>query len=712
MPFSREVFNQARFRRDIVGIDKKVPLYGGGYKTCVNLDNAASTPVLGPVLEKVNEFMDWYSSVHRGAGFKSQVSTRVYDEAHEIVGEFVKADLRKNSIIFVKNSTEAVNKVSYRMGLTKDDVILTTMMEHHSNDLPWRSRAKPVYAALDEKGALNYDDLEAKLRQYGDSIKLVSVSGASNVTGYKNDLGRIAALAHRAGVPVLVDGAQLIPHSPLDIKPDGHPEHIDYLVFSAHKMYAPFGTGVLIGPKHAFLRGGPEYTGGGTISIVTRELVEWAGLPDREEAGTPNVVGAVALAAAVKYLEGHGMGNIENHERALTSYALKKLANTFTAVPAAASASMMFIVLAVVFGYFVYQKGAPLGISSVIGVTLLFICIWLGNIFPLALSKNTWVGILMVYIFIASVAPVWILLQPRDYLNSYLLYAMIIGAVLGLLIMRPAMVSPAVTSFNVGGQWLFPMLFVTVACGAISGFHSLVGSGTTSKQIDNEMDTKLIGYGSMLIEGVLATIAIITAAYIGADKFAELSANGGPTNVFSDGIGNFMTSFGIPFEIGKSFVALAVSAFALTSLDTGTRLGRFIMEEFFYDASKEKQNPLANRYVSTLITVILGGWLAMTSWSVIWPVFGSANQLLAGLALLSVAIWLKKSGRNYSMFTLPMTFMMIVTLLALIQLMQANLASGNLILVVIPALLFVLAIVLAVQGYKEISKKVESPLKK
>ncbi|MGI6704257.1 MAG: carbon starvation protein A [Clostridia bacterium] len=388
------------------------------------------------------------------------------------------------------------------------------------------------------------------------------------------------------------------------------------------------------------------------------------------------------------------------------------VANTFTAVPAAASASMMFIVLAVVFGYFVYQKGAPLGISSVIGVTLLFICIWLGNIFPLALSKNTWVGILMVYIFIASVAPVWILLQPRDYLNSYLLYAMIIGAVLGLLIMRPAMVSPAVTSFNVGGQWLFPMLFVTVACGAISGFHSLVGSGTTSKQIDNEMDTKLIGYGSMLIEGVLATIAIITAAYIGADKFAELSANGGPTNVFSDGIGNFMTSFGIPFEIGKSFVALAVSAFALTSLDTGTRLGRFIMEEFFYDASKEKQNPLANRYVSTLITVILGGWLAMTSWSVIWPVFGSANQLLAGLALLSVAIWLKKSGRNYSMFTLPMTFMMIVTLLALIQLMQANLASGNLILVVIPALLFVLAIVLAVQGYKEISKKVESPLKK
>lgn len=388
------------------------------------------------------------------------------------------------------------------------------------------------------------------------------------------------------------------------------------------------------------------------------------------------------------------------------------VANTFVAVPAAASASMLFIVLSVGFGYFVYQRGASLGISSVIGVILLFACIALGNMFPLQLSWNTWVGILLVYIFVASVTPVWILLQPRDYLNSFLLYAMLIGAVLGLLIMRPAMVSPAFTTFKVGSQWLFPMLFVTVACGAISGFHSLVGSGTTSKQIDNEMDTKLVGYGSMLIEGVLATIAIITAAYIGADKFAELAGNGGPTNVFSDGIGNFMTSFGIPFAIGKSFVALAVSAFALTSLDTGTRLGRFIMQEFFYDASKEKQNPLTNRYVSTMVTVILGGWLAMTSWSVIWPVFGSANQLLAGLALLSVAVWLKKSGKNYSMFTIPMTFMLVVTLLALIQLMLANMAAENYILVFFPALLFVLAIVLAFQGYKIITERTEAPLKK
>ncbi len=325
MFFFKEGFNQAKFRRDIVGINKKVPLIKGGYKTCVNLDNAASTPVLRPVLYKVNEFMDWYSSVHRGTGFKSQVSTHVYDTAHTIVGEFVKADLKSNCVIFVKNATEAVNKISYRLGLSKDDIVLTTLMEHHSNDLPWRSKAQRVYVDVDGSGALDYTDLENKIKRCRGRLKLVSVSGASNVTGYKSDLSRIALMAHREGVPVLVDGAQLVPHSPLDMKPDRHPEHIDYLVFSAHKMYAPFGTGVLIGPRRTFLRDAPEYTGGGTINIVTRESVEWAGLPDREEAGSPNVVGAVALAAVIQYLSKQDMKSIENYEKELTSYILKKL---------------------------------------------------------------------------------------------------------------------------------------------------------------------------------------------------------------------------------------------------------------------------------------------------------------------------------------------------------------------------------------------------
>lgn len=381
------------------------------------------------------------------------------------------------------------------------------------------------------------------------------------------------------------------------------------------------------------------------------------------------------------------------------------VANTFVSVPEAATASLLFIVLAIVFGFAVYRKGVNLGFASVIGVALLFTCIAIGNMFPLVLSKNVWVGFLMVYIFIASVTPVWILLQPRDYLNSYLLYAMIAGAVLGLVITRPTIQLPAFTGFNVNGTFLFPMLFVTVACGAISGFHSLVGSGTTSKQIDNEADAKVIGYGGMLIECVLAVIAIITAAYITNDKFAELAAAGGPVNVFSDGIGNFMTSFGIPFTVGKSFVALAVSAFALTSLDTATRLGRFIFQEYFEDNTKEQQSIFANRYVSTTITVVLGGWMALGSYNAIWPVFGSANQLLAALALIAIAVWLKNTGKNYSMFVIPMCFMFVVTVVALILLIQTNLAKANYVLVVFPILLLVLAFILAGYAYQVLTKK-------
>ena len=388
------------------------------------------------------------------------------------------------------------------------------------------------------------------------------------------------------------------------------------------------------------------------------------------------------------------------------------VANTFVSVPEAATASLLFIVLAIGFGIAVYRKGISLAIGSVIGVILLFICIVVGNIFPLQLSFNTWIVFLLVYIFVASVTPVWILLQPRDYLNSFLLYAMMIGAVLGLVISRPALKLAPVTSFNVNGQWLFPMLFVTVACGAISGFHSLVGSGTSSKQLDKESDSKLIGYGGMLIEGVLAIIAIITAAYIGKDQLTELLANGGPVNVFSDGIGNFMTSFGINFTAGKSFVALAVSAFALTSLDTATRLGRFIFQEFFHQEKNTKQHPLTNMYAATSITVILGGLLAVTDYTKIWPIFGSANQLLSALALMAVAVWLKRIGKNYKMFVIPMIFMFSVTLLALLFLIKNNIATGNMLLVVFPILLFILAIILAYKGYQVMTSTEVTRIKK
>lgn len=380
------------------------------------------------------------------------------------------------------------------------------------------------------------------------------------------------------------------------------------------------------------------------------------------------------------------------------------VASTFAAVPAAASSSLMFILLAVIFGWAVYRKGLSLKVGTIIGVILLFTCVWLGYVFPLALSVNTWIVILMVYIFVASTAPVWILLQPRDYLNSFLLYAMIAGAVLGIIIYRPGIQLKAFTGFTVNGQFLFPMLFVIVACGAISGFHSLVGSGTTSKQIANEKDAKTIGYGAMLIEGVLATVALVTAAYVSQGDLTEL-LKGGPVNVFSNGVGTFMSKFGIPFAIGKSFVALAVSAFALTSLDTATRLNRFIFQEFFENPEKEKQSIFTNMYVSTAITVLIGGYLAVGGYSKIWPIFGSANQLLAALALLAIAVWLKNTGKNYHMLVIPMVFMLVVTLSALLLLIRSNFIAGNYLLVIFPVLLFVLAVILAKEGYSIIFKK-------
>lgn len=318
-------FDPSSFRKLVVGIDKRVPLASGRRSRYINLDNAASTPTLYPVMDRLNEFMDWYSSVHRGTGFKSMVSTQVYDQAHEIVGRFANANIDTNTVIFVKNTTEAINKLSYRLGLSKNDIVITTAMEHHSNDLPWRSKAQVVYIDINEDGSLNYPDLENKIRACGNRLKLVAVSGASNVTGYKNDVHRIAYLAHRAGAPLFVDAAQLAPHSPVDMRQDGHPEHIDYLAFSAHKIYAPFGTGALIGPKRTFERGCPEYSGGGTIKIVTHSSVEWATLPDKEEAGSPNVVGGVALAIVLEYLNKLGMDRIEEYEKSLTSYTLQKL---------------------------------------------------------------------------------------------------------------------------------------------------------------------------------------------------------------------------------------------------------------------------------------------------------------------------------------------------------------------------------------------------
>lgn len=385
------------------------------------------------------------------------------------------------------------------------------------------------------------------------------------------------------------------------------------------------------------------------------------------------------------------------------------VADNFVSTPQAASASIFFIVLAILFGIAVYRFKMPLIPASVVGVLMLFGCIYLGFLFPIALSKQTWIILLMIYIFIASVTPVWILLQPRDYLNSYLLYAMIIGALLGIVILRPEIQMDGFIGFNVGGQYLFPVLFVTVACGAISGFHSLVGSGTSSKQLYKESDAKKIGYGAMLIEGLLAIVALITVAYISNKQFGSLLGNGGPVNVFSEGIANFMASFGIPFGIGKTFTSLAISAFALTSLDTATRLGRFIFQEFFdtnglNNKEATKANPLSNMYVSTTITVVCSGLLAVMGYEKIWPIFGSANQLLAAIALMAIAIWLANSNKSFKEFIIPIIFMFIVTIVSLCFNIKANIGV-NYALVIIAVLLLILAIILIKEAIMFIKKE-------
>lgn len=363
----------------------------------------------------------------------------------------------------------------------------------------------------------------------------------------------------------------------------------------------------------------------------------------------------------------------------------------------AGTASILFILLAMAFGFFVYRRGARLSVSTVVGVVLLFVCIWLGYQFPvLKLSKFAWQVIMIVYIFLASTLPVWFLLQPRDYLCSFLLYAMLAGAVVGIILVRPAMVIPAVTGFTVGegakAQYLFPMLFVTVACGAISGFHSLVGSGTSSKQLNTEKDSKVVGYGAMLIEGLVAIIALITVSYVSG-------AQGTPAQIFASGVAEFMSRFGLPVSVGKVFVILAFSAFALTSLDTATRLGRYIFQEMMTKKDGTK-SPLSNMYASTAITVGASVVLLAYGYKNIWPIFGSANQLLAGLSLLALSAWLAKSGKKNFMTVIPMIFMFAVTLTALTMLIRSSFLGGKVLLGIIALILFILAIVLIVTTVK------------
>lgn len=309
-----------------VGTDTNVPLLDGSETRYVNFDNAASTPPLKAVQEAVNQFLPYYSSVHRGTGFKSQLSTHMYEEARRITLNFMGADLNTHTCIFGKNTTEAINKLARRFAFTPDkNVVLTTAMEHHSNDLPWRAQAEVVHVGLHPDGKLDISDFEVKLAEYRGRIALVAVTGGSNVTGYITPIHDLAEKAHRAGALFMADCAQLAPHRKVEVLPLDDPRHLDFVVISAHKMYAPFGTGALIGRRDVFEHGDPDMVGGGVVEIVTLDDVVWAGPPDRDEAGSPNHVGAIALAAAVKNLMEIGMEKVAAHEATLTAHALRRL---------------------------------------------------------------------------------------------------------------------------------------------------------------------------------------------------------------------------------------------------------------------------------------------------------------------------------------------------------------------------------------------------
>ncbi|OEF99599.1 carbon starvation protein CstA [Vulcanibacillus modesticaldus] len=375
------------------------------------------------------------------------------------------------------------------------------------------------------------------------------------------------------------------------------------------------------------------------------------------------------------------------------------VAKTFVKVPEAGTSSLLFIAIAILYGYFVYRNNFPVVLGTIIGVALLIFAIWFGVQYPLVLSFNTWVALMLIYVVIASVVPVWILLQPRDYLNSFLLYAMLGGAVIGLFFYNPKIEFVAFAGFETDLGWMFPVLFVTIACGAISGFHSLVSSGTTSKQLNKESDAKLIGYGGMLIESTLAIIALITAIMLSQGDYAASLADGGPVALFSRGVGSFLETLGFSYNVGVTFTSLVVSAFALTTLDTATRLGRYIFQELFESKDKAtgttKKNIGTNPYFATIITVLAAGSLAVGNWKAIWPIFGSANQLLAAIALLAVSVWLAKIGKKNGFVKYPMYFMFAVTLSALAQLIYKNILGGKFVLSFVAIALFILAIVLA-----------------
>lgn len=389
-----------------------------------------------------------------------------------------------------------------------------------------------------------------------------------------------------------------------------------------------------------------------------------------------------------------------------------------TANGAVATTSMLFIIEAVALGMLLKYGKLPKWLNTVIAVAMLVAAVAVGLKFPIFLSRGVWHIIIFLYIMVACVVPVWALLQPRDYLNSYLLVFMIAAAVVGIFVANPACNLEAFSGFHVDGQYLFPILFVTIACGAVSGFHSLVSSGTASKQIKNEKNMLPVSFGAMLMESMLAIIALIAVASFAKGEAAAQGLTT-QTQIFAGAIANFLTAAGLPYSLVFTLINLAVSAFALTSLDSVARVGRLSFQEFFMDDDTDEENMspflkvVTNKYFATAITLILAYLLAKVGYAEIWPLFGSANQLLSVLALIACAVFLKRTKRQGAMLWIPMVFMMAVTFTALGMtifklgnaFITTGLSLGNTLQLIFAVLLLILGVIVAVQGIKKLFER-------
>lgn len=333
---------------------------------------------------------------------------------------------------------------------------------------------------------------------------------------------------------------------------------------------------------------------------------------------------------------------------------------------AAASISMLYIVVAIAFGYFLKKCPLAEGPKLAVAIVLMIAMLWAGIEYPLYYDKTTWLYVVFAYMFMAAVMPMWLLMEPRDYLSVFLLLGMIASGVIGVIFTNPSIELPAFNGFVVNGQPLFPILFITIACGAVSGFHSLVSSGTSSKTVSNEKDMLFIGYGSMLIESILAVVSLIV---VGAAATGGVMPKGTPFQIFAGAVGGFMGMFGLSAHVATCVITMCVSALALTTLDSVGRIGRMCFQELFTSGKPEEmsglQKVLTNKYFATVITLFFGYLLCLGGYMNVWPLFGAANQLCAALVFISLSVFLKVTGRQSWMLYVPMGFMFAATMSAL-----------------------------------------------